>query len=193
MTLADAFYMEVVPMYRISRLLCVCGMVSVFVFSAGCSDILAFDLYASVDEFTVPGDANLHHGKAPLSAATIPDMEIQFASMDARSISISSVRFFVTETDVGNEADRDDLKFLESVIVYISPMNPASDLPVVELARWEGPHEFGATELYMDATEEVDLTEYVRDGFVLKASTSGIVPYDDVSISGEAIFRVNPI
>ena len=180
-------------MCRISRLLCVFVAFSFAVISGGCSDVLAFDLYASVDEFTVPGDANLHHGKAPLSAATIPDMEIQFASMDARSISVSSVRFFVTETDLGNDADRDDLKFLETVIVYISPMNPASELPVVELARWEGPHEPGATELYMDASVEVDLREYVKEGFVLKASTSGIVPYDDVSVSGEATFRVNPI
>ena len=162
-------------------------------FASGCTDALAFDLYASVDEFTVPGDANLHHGKAPLSAATIPDMEIQFTALDARSISISSVRFFVTDTDLLNDADADSLEFLESVVVYIAPMDPDSDLPVVELARWQGPHSPEADELWLDAEVEVDLREYIRDGFVLKAATTGVVPYDDVSISGEAVFRVNPI
>ena len=64
---------------------------------------------------------------------------------------------------------------------------------VVELARWQGPHSPEADELWLDAEVEVDLREYIRDGFVLKAATTGVVPYDDVSISGEAVFRVNPI
>ncbi|MEC8022399.1 MAG: hypothetical protein VX223_00595 [Myxococcota bacterium] len=179
------------PMIRIVRL-SLCVLCTLFMVS-GCADVLAFDLYAAVDEFTVPGDASLHHGKAPLSAATIPDMEIQFSAMDARSVSISSVRFFVTDTDLFNDSDADDLEFLDSVIVYIAPVDPASELPVVELARWEGPHDAGAQELWLDALVDVDLTDYIREGFVLKASTTGVVPYDDVSVSGEATFRVNPI
>ena len=122
-------------MYLRLRLVFVSSLFALMNLTSGCADVLAFDLYASVDEFTVPGDANLHHGKAPLSAATIPDMEIQFAAMDARSISISSVRFFVTDTDLGENADTDNLQFLDSVIVYIAPMDPNSELPVVELAR----------------------------------------------------------
>ena len=179
------------PMIRILRhSLC---LVCAFVMVTGCADVLAFDLYAAVDEFTVPGDASLHHGQAPLSAATIPDMEIQFSAMDARSVSISSVRFFVTDTDLFNDADADDLEFLDSVVVYIAPVDPGSELPVVELARWDGPHDAGAQELWLDALVDVDLTDYIQEGFVLKASTTGVVPYDDVSVSGEATFRVNPI
>lgn len=181
------------PMTRMLHcVLCVVFM-TVMALATGCADVLAFDLYAAVDEFTVPGDASLHHGKAPLSAATIPDMEIQFSAMDARSVSISSVRFFVTDTDLFNDADADDLDFLDSVIVYIAPMDPSSDLPVVELARWDGPHDAGTQELWLDALVDVDLTDYIQEGFVLKASTTGVVPYDDVSVSGEATFRVNPI
>ena len=101
-------------MYLGLRLVFVSSLFVLMNLASGCADVLAFDLYASVDEFTVPGDANLHHGKAPLSAATIPDMEIQFAAMDARSISISSVRFFVTDTDLGQNADTDNLQFLDA-------------------------------------------------------------------------------
>ena len=43
----------------------------------GCGDDLAFDLHAEVDEFTVPGDPTLYHGRAPLEAGTVPPLELQ--------------------------------------------------------------------------------------------------------------------
>ena len=161
--------------------------------ASGCGDALAFDLNAEVDEFTIPGDPHLHHGKAPLEAGTIPSIELQLGAVQPDSVSLSGLTFFVTDTSVEDDRDTDGLEFIESLEVYLVPADRGSGLPEIRVASWTGPVDPGTQEITLLVEEEFDLSPYLKAGFSLEAVTRGVVPYDDVSVSGAAIFRVNPI
>ena len=170
---------------------CFLGVVAAL--AIGCGDALVFDLQAEVDEFTVPGDPYLHHDKAPLEMLSIPPIEVEFGGMQARSINLSSLVFYVTDTSLSPATDVDTLDFLQEVHVKAIPQDAAAKLPVVEIARWTGPAPPGATEILMTANGDYDLQPYLASGFTLKIETVGTVPYDDVSIKGDAQFRVDPL
>lgn len=160
---------------------------------AGCGDVLAFDLYAAVDEFTVPGDPHLHHGNAPLEKAQVPPIEIQIGAVQAGSIHLSALRLYITETSIVPASDTDDLEFLTRVEVLVSPTTAGSQLPVLAVAEWKGPATPDMSEVVLVVEDQYDLSPYVAEGFQLDLRTEGVVPYDDVSLAGEVVFRVDPL
>lgn len=160
---------------------------------SGCGDALSFDLTASVDEFTVPGDPHLHHGGAPLDLQEVPPIEIQFAALSNGSVNLGQLRFFVTDTSLIPTSDTDSMDFLDRVEVRIRPVSPSSKLPELEIANWHGPAAKDTQEIQLTVVGDHDLSLYVAEGFTLNVITYGVVPYDDVSLQGEAIFRVNPL
>lgn len=162
------------------------------VLAGGCGDVLAFDLNAEVDEFTVPGDADLHHAGAPLAAGTVPSIDVQLGAVQPDSVSLSGLRFYATDTALKNDRDEDGLEFLTAIDVFIVPANRDSGLPELKVATWTGPVEVGAREIKLKIETETDLSPYISAGFTLDAVTRGVVPFDDVSIKGDATFRVNP-
>ena len=175
---------------RLSMITLVAALVGIVL--TGCSDALVFDLEAEVDEFTVPGDPHLHHDGAPLQKADIPPIEIAFGALSAGSVNLSGLRFFVTDTSrVPLASDEDTLDFLTAVSVQAVPNDPA--LPTIEIATWTGPAPEGATEIPLDVNDEYDLQPYLSAGFRLQIETAGVVPYDDVSLKGQAQFRVDPL
>jgi hypothetical protein len=159
----------------------------------GCGDALTFDVTANVDEFTVPGDPHLHHGGAPIDRAEIPPVELQMPGIQAGAFTLTDLRFFVTNSSMDEQtADDDDLSFLTQLEVYVVPTSRNSVLPPLRVAQWEGPAPYGETTIELQIDAEYDLLPYITEGAELTIHTEGIVPYDDVSIRGEAIFAVIP-
>lgn len=158
----------------------------------GCSDLLAFDLHAEVDEFNVQGDIYLNQGGAPLDLAEVPPIEFQYGAIQGDSVTLAQLDLFVTETSVLTEGDDDDLDFLTSVKVYVTPLDDTVDLPTLEIATWKRTEANGKKSIRLMVNPDIDLKPYIRSGMRVKLQPFGVVPADDVSVSGAATFRVVP-
>lgn len=161
---------------------------------AGCGDALNFELKASVDEFTVLGDPILHHQGAPLSVLDVPPIELKFGALQQGGVYLADLTFYVTDTSISSDRDDDDLDFLTKLQVVATPTNPNSQLPPVPIAQWTGPPpEVGTMEIELTVNTQINLRPYITEGFALKLSTAGTIPYDDVSVKGEVRFTVKPL
>ncbi len=163
-----------------------------FALSGSCGDALQFDLTAKVSEFTVKGQPGLHHGGAPLAAAEVPPIELHFAAVKAGSVHMKTLRFFITDTSAGADDD-DTFDFLTSLTVYLEPSSDESTLPGLPIAKWTGPAPADAAEIVMTVESQYDISQYILEGVEMRLETEGVVPYDDISVEGEAVFLVDPL
>ena len=89
--------------------------------------------------------------------------------------------------------DDDDLSFIDRMIVYVRPSSPHCGLAEVEVARFErGVERSTAEELVFSVTQRLELQPYLECGFELRTEVEGLVPADDVSMEGIAIFVMVP-
>ncbi|MFH1530411.1 MAG: hypothetical protein ABIK09_06710 [Pseudomonadota bacterium] len=89
--------------------------------------------------------------------------------------------------------DDDDLGFIDRMIVYIRPASPYCGLAEVEIARFErGLDRSTDEELVFSVTQRLELLPYLECGFELRSDVEGMVPPDDVSVEGIAIFVMVP-
>jgi hypothetical protein len=89
--------------------------------------------------------------------------------------------------------DDDDLAFVDKMIVYLRPATPHCGLAEVEVARFEREADrSSAEELVFSVTQRLELLPYLECGFELRSEVEGLVPADDVSIEGIAIFVMVP-
>jgi hypothetical protein len=162
-------------------------------FSIGCGDVLGFELKTDVDEFTIPGNATLNAQHVGLTNEQMPPIEIKLEGIQATSVKLTNLRFYVTTGSLSTSADADTLEFLEEVVVDVIPTSSNSKLPPLRLGTWSGPADAGATEIEVSIESDADLKDYIYEGAKIRVTPAGIVPADDISIMGEITFFVEPI
>ena len=161
--------------------------------TAGCADLLTFDLNAQVTEFVVFGDPTLHSQHISLDSTEVPAISMPMTNMAQGSVHLNSLLFYVTETGLSSSTDQDGLEFMTAMDVYAIPNNPHSGLPTIKLASWNGPAPAGTMVMDMEVDSKVDLNDYIAAGFSLKIGPAGVVPMDDVTMRGEMTFSVSPL
>ena len=161
--------------------------------TSACSDLLAFPITAGVEEFTVPGDADLNHQGVPLGATAVPPVQVKMAALKKGTLHLTALRFFITDAGLESDRDEDTLDFLTGVVVKMMPTTPGSTLPSLKVASWKGPAAPEATSVEMVVETTADIRQYVQDGFELRLDVSGIVPYDDVTLEGTMDLVVDPL
>lgn len=158
---------------------------------AGCS-IADFDITQSVPEQRVQGSPL----PGPLAALfPLPlDLDLSSRIQERDSgpidrITIASLSLTITDT-ARPGGDTDDWLFVESVRVFVKSSLQDSPLPRVEIAKVDAPA--AGTTLAFDVTG-VNLKPYVDEGSTVESEGSGMLPPDDVTYTGTAIFTVHPL
>ena len=173
------------------------SLLLLLVLAPGCGDLLAFDVTAEVEEFVVPGDVDLHHGRASLGQMTIPPVEVQIdAPVDSgAAVRLRALTFRVVDEveDGTDDGQTDSLDFLTRLEVWIQPTDPHSVLAARRVGTWSGPASAGCRDLSVSVDPDVDLRHYLGQGFALQLRTWGVVPYDDVRVAGSVLLEVDPI
>jgi hypothetical protein len=162
------------------------------VLCAGCSGIADFDITQSVAEQRVQGSPL----PGPLAALfPLPldlDLSAKIRERDSGPIdSITIASLTLTVTDAGRPAgDSDDWSFVESIRVFVRSSRQDSTLPRVEIASTGAPG--AVTTLTFDVTD-VDIKPYVDEGSIVESEGRGMLPPDDVTYTGSAVFTVHPL
>jgi hypothetical protein len=159
---------------------------------AGCSDIVDFDITQSVPEQRVQGSPL----PGPLAALfPLPldlDLSAKIQERDSGPVdSITIASLALTITDAGRPAgDADDWAFVESIRVFVKSSRQGSTLPRVEIASVGAP---GAVTILTFEVTDVNIKPYVDEGSVVESEGRGMLPPDDVTYTGTAVFTVHPL
>lgn len=162
------------------------------VLCAGCSDIIDFDITQPVPEQRVQGSPL----PGPLAALfPLPldlDLSAKIKEQDSGPIdSITIESLSLTITDAARPGgDADDWSFVESIHVFVKSSRQGSTLPRVEIANVGAP---GAVTTLTFQVTDVNIKPYVDEGSIVESEGRGMLPPDDVSYSGSAVFTVHPL
>jgi hypothetical protein len=162
------------------------------ILSAGCSDILDFDITQPVPEQRVQGSPL----PGPLSALFPLPLDLDLSSKIKEretgpidSITLSSLSLVITDASRPS-GDSDDWSFVTSVHVFVKSSREGTTLPRIEIASADAPGT--ATTLEFEV-KDANLKPYVEEGSVVESEGSGMLPPDDVSYNGSAVFTVHPL
>jgi hypothetical protein len=109
----------------------------------------------------------------------------------AETVSVASFRVLLTSEATSGPDDQDDLEFIDEMVLTAVPKNPTPHLPSVAIAWYykAEAEQAGPAELRFEVAGDIDLKEYLDGGFDLVVTASGAVPLDDVSFSGDVVFK----
>ena len=111
---------------------------------------------------------------------------------DLKSFTMESFYLGLTDDSI-SPGDDDDLVFIDRMIVYIRPSSPHCGLVEAEIARFERENQRSSPEeLVFSVTRRLELLPYLECGFELSSDAEGLVPADDVSVEGIAVFVMVP-
>ena len=166
---------------------------AIALFASGCWSV-ELELPVSTGVAVVQGNEILHKAGVRLFGEIFDPVRVDedIAEIDMSSFYMESFYLGLTDDAIG-PGDNDDLGFVDKMIVYIRPANPHCGLAEVEIARFEREAERStAEELVFSTAKRLELLPYLECGFELRSEVEGLVPSDDVSIEGIAIFVMVP-
>jgi hypothetical protein len=160
---------------------------------AGCG-LTDFDLGQSIPEQRVAG-SNLPvppvlSGLFPIPLSLDLAAEIQKQTTGPiDGVTLKSLTLTITDT-ARPPGDQDDWSFVDRIHVFVRGLE-GSALPRVEIASVVDPG--AVTEMAFEVDRSVNLKPYVDEGAVVESEAEGVVPPDDVSYEGRAVFTVHPL
>lgn len=106
------------------------------------------------------------------------------------SVTLSKLTLSITATAMTG-SDMDDWSFVDEIHVFVKSNKSGSTLPRVEIANISHPGAVKTLEFHCDSS--IDINPYVNEGSVVEGESSGRLPEDDVTYSGEGVFTVHPL
>jgi hypothetical protein len=166
---------------------------SLAVLAAGCG-LADFDISQPIPEQRV-GGSNLPVPPVLSGLFPIPlslDLAAEIRKQTTGPIdAVTLKRLGLSITDTARpQGDEDDWSFVEEIRVFVRGRE-GSSLPRVEIASVADPG--AVTELVFEVEGGVNLKPYVDEGAVVESEARGVVPADDVSYDGRAVFTVHPL
>jgi hypothetical protein len=159
---------------------------------AGCG-VTDFDITQAVPEQQVQGSPL----PGPLAALfPLPlsiDLSSKIKAMETGpidSVTLSKLTLTITATSMPS-GDTDDWSFVDAIHVFVKSNKSDTTLPRVEIANVMNPG--AVTTLSFHCDTSIDLDPYVNEGSVVEGESSGRLPADDVSYTGEGVFTVHPL
>ncbi len=169
-------------------------LAAVALVASGCWSV-ELELPVSTGVAVVQGNEILHKAGVRLFGEIFDPVRVDEDIVDVVELSSFYMESFylgLTDDAIGY-GDNDDLGFIDEMIVYIRPASPHCGLAEVEIARFEREAERStAEELVFSTAQRLELLPYLECGFELRSEVEGLVPSDDVSIEGIAIFVMVP-
>ncbi len=106
------------------------------------------------------------------------------------SVTLSKLELAITATAMPS-GDTDTWAFIDEIHVFVSSRRPGTQYPRLEIASVNDPGAVTTLTFAIDKT--IDLQPYVDEGGLVEAESTGMLPEDDVSYDGEAVFTVHPL
>jgi hypothetical protein len=106
------------------------------------------------------------------------------------SVTLKSLTLSITPTAT-TSGDTDTWDFVDDIHVFVKSSKSGSALPRVEIANVHAPG--SVTTMTFNVVDDIDLQPYVEEGSVVEGESSGRLPEDDVSYTGEGVFTVHPL
>jgi len=161
---------------------------------SGCWSV-EMELPVSTGVAVIPGDEILHNADARLFGEVFDPVLVDQEIADADSLSsfyLESFYLGLTDDEIVS-GDDDELEFIDLMIVYIRPAGPDCGLAEVEVARFDREVDRSSPEeLVFSVTRRLELLPYLECGFELRSEVEGLIPADDVSVEGIAVFVMVP-
>jgi hypothetical protein len=140
----------------------------------------------------VEGNPTLHAAHAVAYSALVDPITIHEPDKVRKLDSLRLDSVVIVATDAAAPAgDQDELRFIQSIDLFVEPQDPASALPRKLVARYlpEEAGELAAPDLlYLEVVDSVNFKHYVREGCRLVLESAIRIPPDDVGIRVEAEF-----
>lgn len=169
-------------------------LAAVVLVASGCWSV-ELELPVSTGISVIQGNEILNKAGARLFGEIFEPVRVDDDLADASDLKSFTMEAFylgLTDDAIG-PGDDDDLAFIEKMIVYIRPGSPHCGLAEVEIARFEqDTHRSTPEELVFSVTKRLELLPYLECGFELRSDAEGLVPADDVSVEGIALFVMVP-
>jgi hypothetical protein len=125
----------------------------------------------------VEGNPTLHAAHAVAYSALVDPITIHEPDKVRKLDSLRLDSVVIVATDAAAPAgDQDELRFIQSIDLFVEPQDPASALPRKLVAR------------YLPEVDSVNFKHYVREGCRLVLESAIRIPPDDVGIRVEAEF-----
>ena len=105
-------------------------------------------------------------------------------------VTLSKLTLTITATAMPS-GDTDNWSFVDDIHVFVKSNKSGTALPRVEIANVIAPGT--VTTLEFNVMKSVDLQPYVEEGSVVEGESSGRLPEDDVTYTGEGVFTVHPL
>ncbi len=164
---------------------------------SGCFDI-ELEVPVLTQVATVEGNAVLNKVNAKLHGEVLAPARIENGfGLGDQAISQVYLQDFVlrvTDDARADLQDIDDLLFIDSIVLYVRPLDEHSTLKEVAVAWYYQDESMDSTpgQLVFEVDPDLDLKAYVDAGFELFSKSVSRVPADDVSVEGLATFIAVP-
>jgi hypothetical protein len=164
---------------------------------SGCFDI-ELEVPVLTQVATVEGNAVLNKANAKLHGEVLAPSRIEngfgLGDQAIGQVYLQDFVLRVTDDARADLYDIDDLLFVESIVLYVRPLDEHSALKEVAVAWYYQDESMDSTpsELVFEVDPEMDLKAYVDAGFELYSKSVSRVPADDVSVEGLATFIAVP-
>lgn len=113
---------------------------------------------------------------------------------EAEEVYLRNFEVEATSEAQANAEDQDDLAFVQSMKIYIRSTKQDTTLKPIAVAWYYSEEADGINpaKLVFEVSDQVDLAEYVEEGFELFSEGKAGFPLDDVSVAGAATFSAYP-
>lgn len=165
--------------------------------ATGCFEV-ELEIPVATPVATILGNELLHKANATLHGEILKPTRVNknlgIADQSIASVSIVEFKIQVTEDAVADDADVDDLQFVDSMVVYVRSLNPDSGLEDLAIAWYYADEavQEDAGVMPFEVDGDIELLPYLADGFELYSKSVSGVPMDDVSVEGLAVFSAIP-